>query len=233
MHEEASSSSTVPSSSKNILYPGSNLFNGNLLITTSQLPDPNSPSLYELIHQPAAPMHHSMTSKLVLTNNSLITTTTAPLDEFNAVVASSDLHDLAATDPGSLLDDSTSDAVAAAAALIDLHPSSSSSSSVAIPELATATSSSGSSLEGAGPVPGPCEPIEIKIPGSAAAAASAEAGDDGSSFAEGSSDGEYRLIFFVYRMLSCCWKFPKNDLIFTGGDDCCCWSSRKNLKLVF
>lgn len=207
MHEEASStaasSSTAPS--KNIIYGGSTAtpFNGNLLITTSQLSDPNSSSLYELIHQPAAPMHHhhnpmTTTSKLILTNNSLISTTTTmtptnPLveDEFNAVVASSghsDLHELAAAADSNLLDDSTSDAVAAAAALIDLHPSSSSVAiSAAIPELATATSSSGSSLEGGGAVvvPGPCEPIEIKIPGSTASA------DDGSSFAEGSSDGGY------------------------------------------
>ncbi|XP_039436206.1 nuclear hormone receptor FTZ-F1 isoform X3 [Culex pipiens pallens] len=201
MHEEASStaasSSTTPSSSssKNIIY-GSAPFHGNLLITTSQLPDPNSSSLYELIHQPAAPMnhHHNLhhhnpmtTSKLILSNNSLISTTTAPNplveDEFNVVASSADLHELAAA---ANLDDSTSDAVAAAAALIDLHPSSSSAAAV-IPELATATSSSGSGCSSLEEAVGPLEPIEIKIPGSGAVAAATSA-DDGSSYAEGSSD---------------------------------------------
>uniref|UniRef100_A0A8D8CTB9 Nuclear hormone receptor FTZ-F1 n=1 Tax=Culex pipiens TaxID=7175 RepID=A0A8D8CTB9_CULPI len=206
MHEEASStaasSSTTPSSSsssKNIIY-GSAPFHGNLLITTSQLPDPNSSSLYELIHQPAAPMNHhhnlqhhnpmTTTTKLILSNNSLISTTTAPNplveDEFNVVASSADLHELAAA---ANLDDSTSDAVAAAAALIDLHPSSSSAAAV-IPELATATSSSGSGCSSLEEAVGPLEPIEIKIPGSGAAAAATSA-EDGSSYAEGSSDGGY------------------------------------------
>lgn len=198
MHEEASSSSTTPST-KNIIYGGTSAtFNGNLLITTSQLPDASS-SLYELIHQPAAPMNHPMSSsssKLILSNSHpLISTTTNPSslldEEFNAVASSSgpagipptELHDLA--DPN-LLDDSTSDAVAAAAALIDLHPSSSSSiAGIAVPELATATSSSGSG-SCSGSVEGP---LEIKIP--SGAAVGGDEGGQAAEYAEGSSDGGY------------------------------------------
>lgn len=87
--------------------------------------------------------------------------------------------------------------MAAAAALIDLHPSSSSSSAAVIPELATATSSSGSGCSSLEEAVGPLEPIEIKIPGSGVAAAAATSADDGSSYAEGSSDGEYRICEIV------------------------------------